>query len=134
MWNNEWRDVVGYDGLYRVNRDSTVCSVRREIKYERNGLTFSKFVQGRKLKQQEKNNGYLQVALYRNGHRIQHLVHRVVAEAFLPNPDYLPEVHHKDHNQKNNHVDNLEWRSKKKNIQYRTEKAKQEQDDEDVGF
>lgn len=55
------------------------------------------------------NVGYLQVKLKKDGKNHYKRVHRIVAENFLPNPNNLPQVNHKDGNKKNNHVDNLEW-------------------------
>ena len=56
-----------------------------------------------------KSVGYLQVDLYKNNKRSKHYIHRLVAQAYMPNPDGLPEVNHKDSNRTNNHVSNLEW-------------------------
>lgn len=63
----------------------------------------------RRLKQYSKTHGYLYVALFRNGKRYYRRVHRLVAEAFIPNPDNLPEVNHKDEDKTNNLASNLEW-------------------------
>jgi hypothetical protein len=62
------------------------------------------------------NLGYLQVGLNQNGKTIFRLVHRLVAQAFIPNPEELPEVNHKDFNKNNNSVDNLEWVNHKTNM------------------
>lgn len=77
----------------------------------------------RKIQDSEK--GYKTVYLYKNQKRKKFLVHRLVAEAFIPNPDNLPQVNHKDEVKSNNCVDNLEWCSAKYNINYgtRTERA-----------
>lgn len=63
----------------------------------------------RELKQYPKTHGYLYVALSKNGKKDYLRVHRLVAEAFIPNPDNLPEVNHKDEDKTNNQVNNLEW-------------------------
>lgn len=60
----------------------------------------------------------MQITVGKTGHRGQYRVHRMVAEAFIPNPDNLPEVNHKDNNRTNNCVDNLEWCTHVYNIQY----------------
>lgn len=60
---------------------------------------------------------YLLIGLSRNGQRHRKLVHRLVAQAFIPNPHQLPEVNHKDKNKKNNHVSNLEWCTRKENLE-----------------
>lgn len=72
-------------------------------------------------------NGYNKVQLYHNKKRKYFFVHRLVAEAFIPNPNNLPYVNHKDENRKNNNVDNLEWCTTKYNNNYgnRIKKMKQ---------
>ena len=77
------------------------------------------------LRPRNNNKGYYLVCLYKDGKKYYKLVHRLVAEAFIPNPDNLPCVNHKDENTQNNHVDNLEWCTQKYNINYgsRTEKC-----------
>lgn len=69
-------------------------------------------------------NGYLRVGLSKDGEQRHFLIHRLVAEAFLPNPDNLPIVNHKDGNPSNNNVSNLEWCSQEYNAQYKTETTK----------
>ena len=86
------RKIKGFP-RYSVNEDGEVYNDR-----------------GTKLKPEIARNGYARVLLS-NGvdHREHKLVHRLVAEAYIPNPDRLPQVNHKDFNRQNNHVDNLEW-------------------------
>ena len=105
----EWKNVIGYEGLYEVSNKGNVRNVRR------NTL----------LKLSKTNDGYIQVHLYKNGIRTGFKVHRLVAEGFLPNPNNLPEVNHKDENPINNSVNNLEWCDHKYNVNYghRTENA-----------
>lgn len=81
---------------------------------------------GRKLKQTI-NKGYCTVYLYNEHGRKFFLVHRLVSEAFIPNPDALPEVNHKDENPLNNCVDNLEWCTSTYNNNYGTHKEKLKQ-------
>ena len=76
---------------------------------------------GRFLQPQFYGNGYLRVGLSSNGEQKMFLIHRLVAEAFLPNPDNLPIVNHKDGNPSNNNASNLEWCSQKYNSNYETE-------------
>lgn len=63
-------------------------------------------------------NGYMCVSLRRNKERIGCLVHRLVAKAFIPNPENKPQVNHKDESRNNNRVDNLEWVTEQENIDY----------------
>lgn len=87
------KDIKGYEGIYAVTEDGKVWSYRR-----------SKF-----LSSSNNNGGYLRVDLCKDGGRKTVLIHRLVAEAYLPNPDNLPIVNHKDENKQNNHISNLEW-------------------------
>jgi hypothetical protein len=103
-----WKDVAGYEGLYQVSDQGNVRSRRRR------GSS------GGILKPKVDRNGYVQVELYRKGQRKNILVHRLVAETFIPNPLNLPQVNHKDENPKNNAVDNLEWCTQKYNLNYGT--------------
>ena len=89
----EWRDVVGYEGLYKVSNLGNIKSL----------------IKDRLLKPSEHNRGYLLVVLTKN-HKHKHCyVHRIVAEAFIKNIESKTEVNHIDGNKKNNRVENLEW-------------------------
>lgn len=116
-----WKDVPGYEGLYLVSDDGQVMSVDRDILgrnasgeliIHRKGKIIKPHLRGR--------NGlmYVAVGLSRDGETVAHSVHRLVAEAFIPNPDNLPEVNHKDENTQNNVVSNLEWCDRQYNIDY----------------
>lgn len=76
-------------------------------------------VKGRILPQYDNGHGYLQVEFGVNGKIVHRSVHRLVAQAFIPNHDNLPEVNHKDNNPANNDVSNLEWCTHEYNIEYR---------------
>lgn len=102
----EFRDVVGYEDLYEVSNEGNV----------RNKIT------GRMLKPYY-DKGYLKVVLYKNGEQKHCSIHRLVAQAFLPNPRNLPEVNHIDENKLNNNVENLEWCSRQYNIDYSQSKS-----------
>lgn len=65
------------------------------------------------------NSGYLKIQFYTNGKHINKFVHRLVAQTFIPNPNDLPEVNHKDGDRTNNNVDNIEWCTHEENIAYR---------------
>lgn len=71
----------------------------------------------RVLQQTNYGPGYKRVGLYKNGKSQQYLVHRLVAQAFIPNPNNYPVVHHKDGDPSNNDVSNLEWCTQKENTQ-----------------
>ena len=109
-----WKDIEGYEGLYQVSNMGRVKSVERTV---RNGRGYR--IVPEKIKEPYDNgHGYLLVALYKDGNREQPLVHRLVATAFLENPDNLPEVNHKDENKYNNCMDNLEYCSRLYNNTY----------------
>ena len=97
----EWADIPGYEGMYQVSNLGRVKSFK---KWKRASCP-DEFL----LKLSVGNSGYTQVTLYKEKKKRKFLVHRLVAEAFLPNPDSLPQVNHKDENRENNCVDNLEW-------------------------
>lgn len=90
------KDVLGYEGLYAVTREGLVWAYPNRVH------------KGKFLKQSLKK-GYPFVCLCKGPQIKQFTVHRLVAEAFLPNPDNLPQVNHKDSNKENNSVSNLEW-------------------------
>ena len=93
-----WKDVVGYEGLYQVSNMGNV----RSLNWKNCGYT-------RNLWLKPHNKGYFQVELVKNKKKKTFVVHRLVSVAFIPNPDNLPCVNHKDENKQNNCVDNLEW-------------------------
>ena len=102
----EWRPVVGYEGLYEVSNTGQVRSLDRYVKYSNGRIHLYK---GKVLSPGIKPDGYLLINLCCNGKHNTIRVHRLVTEAFLPNPDNLPEVNHKDEDKTNNRVENLEW-------------------------
>lgn len=105
-----WKDIKGYEGLYQVSNLGRIKSLGN--------------LQNRKEKLLKVNiyNGYCIVYLYKNNKKKSYLCHRLVAEAFIPNPDNLPQVNHKDENKLNNRVDNLEWCTSKYNVNYSSAK------------
>lgn len=70
------------------------------------------------ISQRKNEDGYMTITTGKTGNRRRYRVHRMVAEAFVPNPDNLPEVNHKDNNRTNNCADNLEWCTHQYNVQY----------------
>lgn len=119
MINEVWKDIEGYEGLYQVSNLGRVKSLERIISDGRHRKE-------RILKPYDDGNGYLRVELQSKPFKL----HRLVAQAFIPNPDNLPFVNHKDENPKNNRVflnddgsvdeSNLEWCDNKYNINYGT--------------
>ena len=110
--NECWRWVPSYEGLYQVSTRGRVRSVDRWV----DGKNGSKqFREGRILKTQRNDWGYLEVELYRDGKRRTFLVHRLVAEAFIPNPENKPEVNHLNEQKDMNFAENLSWATRKEN-------------------
>ena len=104
-----WKDIQGYEGLYQVSNYGNVKS----LNYRMTGKE-------RILKSGKTVNGYLAVDLCKNGKRKHSLIHRLVAQAFLENPNNYPQVNHKDENKQNNHVSNLEFCTSFYNMNYGT--------------
>lgn len=107
-----WKEVKGYEGLYEVSNLGNVRSINRIIK--------NKFYKGKILITKIDKDGYLQLGLSKNGTKKYFRVHRLVAQAFIPNPSNLPQVNHKDEVKDNNNVKNLEWCDNKYNSSYGT--------------
>lgn len=114
----EWRDVVGYEGLYQVNCNGVVRSL--DSRTNKSGVSIMKLTKNHNPTYKNPDNHYLSVSLYKNGKYTTTMLHRIVAMAFIPNPDNLPCVNHKDENPLNNHVDNLEWCTYEYNNKYGT--------------
>lgn len=98
MENEIWKPVGGYEGLYEVSNFGRIKS-----------LNCYNYKYPRIMKLGKRTDGYLCVGLSKNNQTKTKSVHRLVAEAFIPNPDNLEMVNHKDENKTNNNVDNLEW-------------------------
>lgn len=114
--NEIWKDVHGFEGFYQVSNFGNVRSVTRFITRS-DGKTYLK--KGKQLKSFVTNKGYEYVML-NDFNSKQHLktVHRLVAQAFVDNPDNLAVVNHKDENKLNNAATNLEWCTQSYNMTY----------------
>lgn len=110
-----WKRIEWADGNYYV---SNLGNVKSEdfVVLCKDGRTFPR--KGQMLQGRDNGRGYLKVDLRRNGVKRAYYIHRLVAEAFIPNPDNLPFVNHKDFNPGNNSVDNLEWTTPLGNVKY----------------
>ena len=106
----EWKPIVGYEGLYEVSNLGKVKSLIDNNRKPREKI----------LKQGKNKYGYMQVILCKDGKLKHCIVHRLVAKAFIDNPNNYPCVNHIDENKENNCVDNLEWCTYQYNLNYGT--------------
>lgn len=105
-FDEQWKPVEGFDGLYEISSLGRVKSL--------------KYGKERILKPAKNRGGYLQVVLCRNGKEKRLYVHRLVAEAFIPNPKGLHEVNHLNEDKTLNVVSNIEWTSRWNNMHFGT--------------
>ena len=101
--NETWKDIEGYEGLYQISNHGRLKS-------------FLKDKSGKILSNVNKNGWYFTVRLLKDGKYNTTRIHKLVAEAFIPNPQSKREVHHIDGNKQNNHVDNLMWVTSKEHV------------------
>ena len=101
------KDIVGYEGLYAVTSCGKVWSYRNE----------------RFLKPEDNGHGYLRVKLCKDRKEKKYMIHRLVADAYIPNPDNLPQVDHIDEDRTNNCVNNLQWITNRDNCRKSHNKA-----------
>lgn len=125
-----WKDIPGWESLYQASNKGRVRSLDRLVHVNVFGKYNGQEMKKGKVLKLVLHNGaghhpeYI-VCLSKNGKAQNEYVHRLVALAFIPNPDNLPEVNHKDENSLNNYVENLEWCDRAYNCTYgtRTERA-----------
>lgn len=106
-----WKNIAGYEGLYMVSNLGRVKSLEF-----RNGACVKS--RERIMTPTDNGNGYKIVGLRRGNHKANHYVHRLVAEAFIPNPKAMNVVNHIDFDKGNNKADNLEWCSQTDNVMH----------------
>ena len=104
--------------MYQVSNMGNVRSVTRKI--TGGGAIATRIFRGKIIKQRPNPKGYYGFALSKNGIVRQYRTHRIVARVFIPNPENLPEINHKDEIKANNRADNLEWCDHLYNIRYGT--------------
>ena len=117
MENEVWKDIVGYEGLYQVSNLGRVKSLKRKVYAGRNRMRWQ---YERILSNNKTNgNGYIVVSLNKESKSKNKYVHRLVAEAFLENPNNYKYINHKDQNTFNNNANNLEFCTAQYNSTYR---------------
>ena len=109
-----WRDIKGYEGKYQISNTGNVKSLERTVW---NGRGY-RIVPEKILEGYDNGEGYLYVTLWKDGKDKKYRINRLVAQAFLENPNSLPEVNHKDEDKTNNRVENLEWCDRLYNLTY----------------
>ena len=103
-----WKDIKNYEGIYQINNFGKIKSA-----YKKGNNCNNKI-----LKASYTYNGYERIGLSKNNKTKKYLVHRLVAETFIPNPNNYEQVNHKDENKQNNNINNLEWCTRSYNINY----------------
>lgn len=116
----EWKQIQGFEGFYEISSLGNVKSCKRTRKSKSSSISV---VQERILKQKSDKEGYKSVALCLNGKLYYKRVHRLMAIAFIPNPNNLPLINHKDEDVTNNTLSNLEWCSASYNTCYSLHKS-----------
>ena len=111
MISEIWKDVKDYEGLYQISNLGNI----RKMRFINNITNKEKQFN---IKPQINNSGYYRVMLFKNGNYKNKLLHRIVAETFINNPDKKNQVNHKDGNKLNNCVQNLEWCSQSENMKH----------------
>ena len=117
-----WKPVKDFEGYYEVSNLGRVRSIDRVVVDTVRNC--ERLLKGKVLIQKDNGNGYKNVMFCKEHKLYNKYVHRLVAEIFLPNPDNLPQVNHKDEDKSNNRVDNLEWCTSFYNNEYGTRKKR----------
>lgn len=115
MLTEQWKSIEGYKGLYEVSNLGQVRSLDRVMKVDNHHNIKMKKYKGMVLKPLLSQRKHSRVSLYKEKTSKRHLIHRLVAFAFIPNPENKPHINHLDSDPTNNRVDNLEWVTPKEN-------------------
>ena len=109
-----WKPISGYEGLYEVSNLGRVRSLGHFVGNQYIERRFQNRI--RLIKASNRKANYKGVTLHKDGKQKAFLLHRLVAEAFIPNPENKPEVNHKNHIRWDNRVENLEWCTRQENM------------------
>lgn len=110
-----WKDINGYEGYYQISSHGNIRSLDRHVKHSKGG---HRLLKGKEIAKCINSSGYYKVMLNKKGTTKNEYIHRLVAQAFIENPEDKPETNHKDGNKLNNHISNLEWATIQENAQH----------------
>lgn len=114
-----WKDISGYEGLYQISNLSNVKSLSRYVsRKNQNNVESGYFTKEKIMKPRVDKDGYLYVGLYKNKKVNNFKIHRLVALAFIANPNNYPLINHKNEIKNDNRISNLEWCDYKYNANY----------------
>lgn len=103
-----FEDLLGYEESYQISVQGRIFSKRRKCG--------NRIIYGKEIVPRITRDGYLKVHLSNNGKTKEYFLHRLIAAQFIPNPNNLPEINHKDGNKTNNNISNLEWCTRGENM------------------
>lgn len=113
-----FKDVVGYEGIYQISNLGNIKSIFRFVNVRRTNIIFKMPIKEKIIKTRKDKDGYVICTIYKNNIRKDYKVHRLVAEAFIPNLENKPQVNHINGIKDDNRLENLEWSSPSENINH----------------